>query len=338
MKKLTKATALILSAVMLFGCTSNSANGSVGDTTPPGESSGTESESKNDSSVTESSVTDSSSTPDNSNDKSDENLVKNIEGYQTFSYDSSVYEITNENKFMHYELSIYDHPNFEPDYNGFRKATDIAPIGVKCHVIGDSYYVVKNKCGDKNMPELTLGRISYIYTPVVIDEIVETFGQESEYKTGDIVYVLEEYEIGQSYNGNEPLLRLKNKIKFSEQEADKLKSDGNDVEDNEKYIKQLKEFADYLSQNSNSVINAYTTVLLERGQSFLVFLDNKGKNNFEQDGNKFVYAYAQVFDLENESPKVYTNKTDDNSYFYYNYRYVKQWNILKEKYGEHFKK
>ena len=42
MKKLTKTTALILSALMLFGCTSNSANGGVGDTTPPSESSVTE--------------------------------------------------------------------------------------------------------------------------------------------------------------------------------------------------------------------------------------------------------------------------------------------------------
>lgn len=60
MKKLTKTTAIILSAVMLFGCTSNAAQSGVGDTTPPEESSGTESESKNDNSATESSVTDSS--------------------------------------------------------------------------------------------------------------------------------------------------------------------------------------------------------------------------------------------------------------------------------------
>ena len=39
MKKLTKTTALILSALMLFGCTSNSATGGVGDTTPPVENS-----------------------------------------------------------------------------------------------------------------------------------------------------------------------------------------------------------------------------------------------------------------------------------------------------------
>ena len=88
MKKLTKTTALILSALMLFGCTDNSTQSGVGDTTPPSESSVTDS--KNESKV-ESSATENSSTPDNSNDKSDENLVENIDGYQTFSYDKNKY-------------------------------------------------------------------------------------------------------------------------------------------------------------------------------------------------------------------------------------------------------
>ena len=43
MKKLTKTTALILSALMLFGCASNSAQSNVGDTTLPSESSVTDS-------------------------------------------------------------------------------------------------------------------------------------------------------------------------------------------------------------------------------------------------------------------------------------------------------
>ena len=64
MKKLTKTAALILSTLMLFGCTDNSTQSGVGDTTPPSESSVTESktDSKNENSVTEnSSVTDNSS-------------------------------------------------------------------------------------------------------------------------------------------------------------------------------------------------------------------------------------------------------------------------------------
>ncbi len=66
---------------MLFGCTSNSATGGVGDTTPPSESSVTESKSE---SSGESSATENSSVIDNTSKESEENLVKNIEGYQTF--------------------------------------------------------------------------------------------------------------------------------------------------------------------------------------------------------------------------------------------------------------
>ena len=93
MKKLTKTTALILSALMLFGCTDNSTQSGVGDTTPPSESSVTDS--KNESKV-ESPVTENSSVTDNTSKESEENLVKNIEGYQTFSYDEDKYEIINE--------------------------------------------------------------------------------------------------------------------------------------------------------------------------------------------------------------------------------------------------
>ena len=73
MKKLTKTTALILSALMLFGCADNNARSGADDTTPPSESSVTES--KNESSATE-----NSSVTDNTSKESEENLVKNIEG------------------------------------------------------------------------------------------------------------------------------------------------------------------------------------------------------------------------------------------------------------------
>ena len=71
MKKLTKTTALILSALTLFGCTSNSAIGGVGDTTPPSESSvmGSKNESK-----VESPVTENSSETDNTSKESKKTL------------------------------------------------------------------------------------------------------------------------------------------------------------------------------------------------------------------------------------------------------------------------
>ena len=105
MKRITKATVLILSALMLFGCTSNSANGGVGDTTPPVGNSVTDSKNE---SKTESSATENSSATDNTSKESEENLVKNIEGYQTFSYDADKYEITNDYIYCNIRYSIYE--------------------------------------------------------------------------------------------------------------------------------------------------------------------------------------------------------------------------------------
>ena len=47
MKKLTKTAILILSALMLFGCTDNNAQSGAGDTTPPVENSVTDSKNQN---------------------------------------------------------------------------------------------------------------------------------------------------------------------------------------------------------------------------------------------------------------------------------------------------
>lgn len=150
MKKLTKTTALILSVLMLFGCTSNSANGGVGDTTPPVENSVTDSKNE---SKTESSATENSSATDNTSKESEENLVKNIEGYQTFSYDKDKYEITNDYIYCNICYSIYDmftpvEPNLDDLY---KETTDVKSselVALKCRVAGDSYVIIDGKCGE----------------------------------------------------------------------------------------------------------------------------------------------------------------------------------------------
>ena len=141
MKKLTKTTALILSALMLFGCTSNSATGSVGDTTPPVENSVTDS--KNESSATE-----NSSATDNTSKESEENLVKNIEGYQTFSYDKDKYEITNEyiysNTYRHlYSMYLPVEPNLDDLYKETIDVKSSELVALKCRVAGDSYVIIE---------------------------------------------------------------------------------------------------------------------------------------------------------------------------------------------------
>lgn len=332
MKKITNASALILSALMLFGCASNSANGGVGDTTPPSESSVTES--KNESSG-ESSATENSSVTDNTSKESEENLVKNIEGYQTFSYDSSVYEITNDNKFKKRLISPYDfEDSFEPNYTNLKRFMR-APVVVKCHVVGDSYFILEGKCGDVefNRDERDKGVYTCIYTPVIIDEIIDDFGVKTDYNTGDIVYVMEDYILTESYNNNKPLEWLDKSMKDMEKVIEN-NSDNYLAEQFGEVLESDKKYRDYLT--SHQTVISTRTVLLEKGQSYLMIFDEKARG-FVFDNNQYAANYTVTFDLENDAPKVYMSEEEDADYFNGYYRYRDQWKYLKEKYGEHFK-
>ena len=189
MKKLTKTTALILSALMLFGCTSNSATGSVGNTTPPVENSVTDS--KNESSAT-----------DNTSKESEENLVKNIEGYQTFSYDKDKYEITNEYIYSNTYRNLYSmylpvEPNLDDLYKETIDVKSSELVALKCRVAGDSYVIIDGKCGETLIMKPFL---SLIYTPVVIEEVVDSNNGKCLYNKGDILYIRESYRITEQYN------------------------------------------------------------------------------------------------------------------------------------------
>ena len=325
MKKLTKTTALILSAIMLFGCASNSAQSNVGDTTPPRESSSTDSKD-------ESSVNDNSSVPESSVEENDENLVKNIEGYQTFSYDSSVYEITNDNKFKKRLISFYDlEDSFEPNYTNL-KGFMRAPVVVKCHVVGDSYFILEGKCGDVEF-YLDEGAYTCIYTPVIIDEIIDDFGVKTDYNTGDIVYVMEDYILTESYNNNKPLEWLDESMKDIEKVIEN-NSDNYLAEQFGEALESDKKYRDYLT--SHQTVISTRTVLLEKGQSYLMIFDEKARG-FVFDNNQYAANYTVTFDLENDAPKVYMSEEEDADYFNGYYRYRDQWKYLKEKYGEYFK-
>lgn len=215
MKKLTKTTALILSTLMLFGCTSNSATGGVGDTTPPSESSVTESktESKNENSVTE-----NSSETDNSSNESEENLVKNIEGYQTFSYDKNKYVKTTFRR-------IY---NLKRDGLGaFTGETVTLPLAryavqdevlvIKCKVAGDSYVFQNGRSGIKTVQDSSDDNVlNGVYTPIVIEEVIDkTADAVTDLKTGDIIYIQEGFNVCEftEENGNTVLMSADEAIK-----------------------------------------------------------------------------------------------------------------------------
>ena len=338
MKKLTKTAVLILSALMLFGCTDNNAQSGAGDTTPPSESSVTDSKNE---SKTESSATENSSATDNTSKESEENLVKNIEGYQTFSYDADKYEITNDYIYCNIRYSIYDmftpvEPNLDDLY---KETTDVKSselVALKCRVAGDSYVINDGKCGETLIMKPFL---SLIYTPVVIEEVVDSNNGKCLYNKGDILYISEYYHITEQYNDRSlnfvQTAEENLKAQFENKSGEFDSSKHSEIE--KKYYDGKMEYYNTLrSGNGRYIHTTWNPVLLQKGQSYLIFADNDTTAN-EVDGNIYNNAYPIVFDLEQSEPFVFKSEKEDNGVFSASYAYRYQWKILKEKYGEHFK-
>ena len=331
MKKLTKTAALILSALMLFGCTDNSTQSGVGDTTPPSESSVTES--KNESKV-ESSATENSSVTDNSSNESEENLVKNIEGYQTFSYDENKYENFTEIEYTQHYYGVYDRES-TPDPT--KEENMRAYIGIKCRVVGDSYYISRGACGDVKIMDTTY---YCIFTPVIIEEIVEDFGKESALSVGDIIYVQEHYDPVEEYSIADPKW-IDKQVEFIKQQYEDENGNFNSSyfsEENFEYYKKQLEYYDIIGKNPEKyVYNLHAPVMMQRGQSYLVYAENSKKPN-ETDGNIYCDTYNIIFDLENDAPYVDQSEEMVKNLYRCGQSYLSHWKTLKEKYGDHFKK
>ena len=358
MKKLTKTTALILSALMLFGCTSNSANGSVGDTTPPSESSGTESESRNDSSATESSVTDSSSISGNSGEENNENLVKNIEGYQTFSYDKDKYVKTTLRK-------AYGNKKRDPmgQFTGetvtlplARNTVDDEVLVIKCKVAGDSYVFQNGRSGIKTVQDFSEDNIlNGVYTPVVIEEVIDkTTDAVSDLKAGDVIYIEEGFHVCEfiDENGNTILMSADEDIKnkkeeiaeyekyIDEEKANKIPDEETlkeyeiNIAQTKILIEECNAFNNFVRENNGKVVFADSGSPMEKEVSYLAFVavtPVPGTN----DGNSYHKAYPMKYDLAcDDVPSLFG---DDDIYFQGLYGYEKSWKAMKSWYGDHFK-
>ena len=350
MKKLTKATALILSALMLFGCAGNSAHSSAGDTTPPAENSVTES--KN-----ESSDIKNSSASDNSGAENDENLVKNIEGYQTFSYDKDKYVKTTFRK-------IY---NLKRDgYGAFTGETVTLPLAryavqdeilvIKCKVAGDSCVFQNGRSGIKTVQDPYVENVlNGIYTPVVIEDVIDkTADAVSDLKTGDIIYIQEGFNIGEftDENGNTVLMSADEAIEQKEEEIaeykkyieeekakaepseDSLKSYEYNIAVTEAEIKNCNSINDFIRTHNGKVVLADEGSPMEKDVSYLAFVavtSIPGTN----DGNSYHKSYPMKYDLTcDDVPSLFG---EDDVYFQGLSGYKSSWKAMKDKYGEHFK-
>lgn len=350
MKKLTKATALILSAIMLFGCADSTQSKASG-TAQSSESSATENKTdSNDTSIdTSIDIISDTSSSETSKDTRNYNLVESKEGYQTFSYDPEKYEMVNYREYIgsalgHY--TIYDYYKgylpFDPTPEGLKEhyRPTFEPIAIKCHVAGDSYYFKRGRCGKVKIKSDVAW--TGLFTPVVIEEIIDTYDYECSFKEGDIIYVLDYYDITDPCNEltvEEINYRLSKIKRYFEDESGNFDSSKDYLNENYKiyYNKSLEYYDMILSGNGKYIENDWAPVILQKGQSYLIFLNNKDNTPNEVDGNIYNNSYPVAFDLENDEPTVFKSKEIDEEIFYFGKCYPYQWKYLKEKYGEHFK-
>lgn len=354
MKKLTKTTALILSTLMLFGCTNNSVQSGVGDTTPPSECSVTDS--KNESKA-ESSATENSSTPDNSNDKSDENLVENIDGYQTFSYDKNKYVKTTFRRTYNLERDGLG-PNTGETVTLplARYAVQDEVLVIKCKVAGDSYVFQNGRSGIKTVQDFSEDNIlNGVYTPVVIEEVIDkTADAVSDLKAGDVIYIEEGFHVCEfiDENGNTILMSADEDIKnkkeeiaeyekyIDEEKANKIPDEETlkeyeiNIAQTKILIEECNAFNNFVRENNGKVVFADSGSPMEKEVSYLAFVavtPVPGTN----DGNSYHRAYPMKYDLAyDDVPSLFG---EDDIYFQGLYGYEKSWKAMKEKYGEHFK-
>ena len=369
MKKLTKTTALILSALMLFGCASNSATGGIGDTTPPGESSVTDS--KNESKV-ESSATENSTAIELSNEK--DGFIKDSKGYLSFSYENDKYQVNSVSIYSEREAvdDIYIYPT-NPIPNNIIFGTLYWPVAIKCRIAGESlYFSEKNKCGDVTVKssEYSKSGQEYIdkiskldnmnasndymlgvYTPVIVEEIIDTFSYHPDFQVGDIIYIQEDYNITRDLYS---YYKLKNQdtLKFLQDKLDELQNVideelKNGDKANEKYITEMqaqvkkyqqmeseyKAYYKFVEESDTPVLNLSVGFPMQKDKSYFAYV-NSTKIVDTIDDNSYYYSYAQKFNLGDEEPE---SLGENEKYNWFHYSYIYGWANMKEKYGDHFK-
>lgn len=351
MKKLTKTTALILSAVMLFGCASNSANGGVGDTTPPRENSVIESKNEN------SSADNSSEIPNTSRN---DGFVKNTEGYQTFSYEKDKYPMSSVTIFNKKEIrsDIYILPD-NPEPSNITEGNVVLhePVAIKCKIAGDSiYFDKKNKSGDVTVKSNNEGH-DYLYgvfTPVVVEEIIDSFGYEPDFKVGDTVYIDENYIITKDFAGyyEQNGKNHSDEIKVYEEnidswnfdlESELKKGDNADsnvieeikklIEKRQQVIEETKSYRKYVEENEKNVITLLYGFPMQKDTTYFAFV-NANKIEGTTDNNSYYFSYCEKYNLGDDEPE---SIGEDDKYVSFHYCYEYSWMNLMKKYGEHFK-
>ncbi len=310
MKNKIRLTAFILSLLTLFGCAENNLTSSGESSLQNSEVSSTDSNSL----VSEDEV--SSTTDENK-----EQFLKAPEGADGFVYDRDTFRFTTKDEMIIRGMFDPHTPivsEFDKNLKYYRENNYIC---VKVSIVGESVDVLDGMMGDVRImfsDENTAG----VYTPVLIEEVVDSLGNKATVSKGDIVYMREWY--------HKVTDRL---IKLQEDALAKDKEDFKNGKEPEQYSFEIREqIIDYYKAHTDddSVI-LYQAYPMETGKSYLVVMKNEKFSN-SLDMNMYDnWGYA--LNLGDSAPDSYI---DTDYYLYFRYQYEILWKGCKELYGSHF--
>ena len=145
------------------------------------------------------------------------------------------------------------------------------------------------------------------------EEVVDSNNGKCLYNKGDILYISEYYHITEQYNDRSlnfvQTAEENLKAQFENKSGEFDSSKHSEIE--KKYYDGKMEYYNTLrSGNGRYIHTTWNPVLLQKGQSYLIFADNDTTAN-EVDGNIYNNAYPIVFDLEQSEPFVFKSEKED---------------------------
>ena len=149
---------------------------------------------------------------------------------------------------------------------------------------------------------------------------------------GDIVYICEPYEVTSSYKGKMPFFD-----QYYQMSRERYETESGELTSGYYEDPWVGLYNTLKEGNGKYIFSVNIPLAMQKGESYLAYIDNSKTPN-ENDGNIYAKNYHIIFNLEKDKPTVFSTEVGDDEFFSSARCYRYQWKILKEKYGDHFKK
>ncbi len=301
MKNRIKFTAFILSLLTLFGCVNNPTKTGSESFEQNSEISSTDVISSSDSENTESGVENS------------EQFLKAPAGEQGFVFDRDTFRFTTKDEMVDIRGMFDPHTSLVSfDFEKYMKYLEENNfIFAKVRIVGESFQTI----GDIKMDGGYY--LSGVYTPVLIEEVVDSLGNESVINKGDIVYTREMHQIVTD--------------EFIQVLEEELNKDKENFDHEGTYGYRQKTIDYYKEHTIDNSLVLYCAYPMETGKSYLIAIQNeKVENHF---GIDMLGSSGYALNLGDSAPDSYP----DNDFYLYHYSdYTIFWRGCKELYGTYF--